>query len=304
MHNDPNWPTAALWIAGGRRGSAKGGLGLIGVPIGRGSVTPGRCDLAPAAIRRAFARFSTFDLETGADLRDIAVQDFGDLDVAEDTPAEAGATITRAVGNAAAATDAVIILGGNNSITRPACRGLGLPLSRCALLTLDAHFDLRDLDDGPGNGNPVRGLLADGLPGSHIVQIGIQSFANSPAYARVAAEAGIQVVGIDEVRSKGAGRIVSGALARLSELADRIYVDLDIDVLDRCFAPAAPGSRPGGMQPHDILEAARCCGVHPRVAAIDVVEIDPNRDVADVTILAAAASVLSFAAGYRTRPAT
>src|SRR5262249_13573704 len=232
-------------------------------------------------------------LETGGDLRDIVIQDFGDVDVAADTPAEAGETIARAVWNAAAATDALIIIGGNNSITRPACAGLGLPLSRCALLTLDAHFDLRD---APGNGNPVRGLLADGLPGSHIVQIGIQAFANSPAYARVAAEAGIQVVGVNEVRSKGAARIVLGALARLSELADRIYVDLDIAVLDRCFAPAAPGSPPGGLQPHDILEAARCCGAHPRVAAIDVVEIDPNRDVADVTVLAAATSVLSFAA--------
>jgi len=131
----------------------------------------------------------------------------------------------------------------------------------------------------------------------------LQPFSNSPAYARVAAEAGIQVVGIDEVRAKGAAHLVATALKRLSEVADRIYIDLDIDVLDRCFAPAAPGSRPGGMQPRDILEAARICGAHPKVAAIDVVEIDPNRDVADATVLAAAGSVLSFAAGYRTRSA-
>jgi formiminoglutamase len=301
MRQDSNWPTAASWIYSGGAASSTRRLGIIGVPVGRGSISPGRCDLAPTAIRKALSRFSTFDLRTGGDLRDIGVQDFGDLEVAEMMPAEAAEIITRNVQRAAGSANALVILGGNNSITRPACLGLGLPLSRCALLTLDAHFDLRDLDGGPTNGNPVRGLLADGLPGSHIVQIGIQPFANSLEYARVATAAGIQVVSIDEARKKDVRQLVSDALAKLSALADRIYVDLDIDVLDRCYAPAAPGSRPGGMQPLEILEAARCCGAHPKVAAVDVVEIDPNRDVAEVTVLAAASCLLAFAAGYQTR---
>ena len=297
--SDRNWPTAASWID--TNDVARTGLGLIGIPTGLGSVTPGRCDLAPAAIRRALGRFSTYDLATDGDLRDIPIRDFGDLDVAARTPDEAAETIVAAVRTATAATGALIILGGNNSITRPACVGLGLPLARCGLLTLDAHFDLRDLDGGRGNGNPVRGLLADGLPGRQIVQIGIQSFANSPAYARIAAAAGIHVVGIEEVRAKGAASVVAAALQRLSQVVERIYVDLDIDVLDRSFAPGAPGSRPGGMQPCDVLEAARICGAHPKVAALDLVEIDPERDVAEATVLAAASSMLSFAAGYRTR---
>ena len=65
------------------------------------------------------------------------------------------------------------------------------PRALCGLLTIDAHLDLRSLDGGLSNGNPVRALLADGLPGGQIVQVGLQSFANSAAYAEVAREAGI-----------------------------------------------------------------------------------------------------------------
>lgn len=302
MADDPNWPTAAAWIAGSRAPAAAiGKLGIIGVPMGLGSVTPGRCDVAPRSIRAALARFSTLDLRTGGDLSEICVRDFGDLDVAAATPAEAADPITNGIRAATASSDTLVILGGNNSITRPACHGLGVPLARCGLLTLDAHFDLRDLDGGPGNGNPVRGLLADGLPGTNIVQIGIQAFANSPAYARVARAAGIEVVGIDEVRAKGIAQLVPDALARLAERVDQIYVDLDLDVLDRSYVPAAPGARAGGMQPFEVLEAARCCGAHPSVAAIDLVEIDPTKDVADISVLAAASCLLSFVAGYRAR---
>ena len=46
-------------------------------------------------------------------------------------------------------------------------------------MTLDAHLDLRDLEGGQTNSNPIRGLLEDGLPGHNIVQIGIQAFVNS-----------------------------------------------------------------------------------------------------------------------------
>jgi formiminoglutamase len=135
----------------------------------------------------------------------------------------------------------------------------------------------------------------------HISQIGIQSFANSQVYAEVARNAGIEVISIDEVRERGVVNVVSGALSRLATIARKIYVDLDVDVLDRGFAPGSPGSRPGGLLPFELLAAARCCGAHPQVAAIDIVEVDPSKDVADTTVLAAASCLMSFAAGYHAR---
>jgi formiminoglutamase len=186
-------------------------------------------------------------------------------------------------------------------VTRPACRGLGLPLSQCALLTLDAHLDLRDLDHGPLNGNPVRGLLEDGLSGSHIIQIGIQPFANSAVYAKVARDSGIEVIDIHQVRSQGIAEVTTRALSRLGEIAARIYVDIDLDVLDRSCSPGTPGSRPGGLLPIELFAAARVCGAHPKVAAVDLVEVDPSKDISDMTVFAAASCLLSVASGFRAR---
>ena len=87
---------------------------------------------------------------------------------------------------------------------------------------------------------------------------------------------------------RGIENVTAEALTQLSNSADFIYVDFDLDVLDRTFAPAASGSRPGGLAPWELRRAARICGLHPRVRAIDLVEIDPTRDVADATLAAAA----------------
>jgi formiminoglutamase len=298
---DRNWPRASAWLAGEHHPEAAVRLVAIGAPLARGSLTPGRCDLAPAAVRGALARFSTFDIETGADVRAVAAKDAGDLDLAGNMPEEALTPLAGAVGGSLDASDAVLVLGGDNSVTRPSVRGLGPELDRIGLLTIDAHLDVRDTTGGLTNGNPVRALLDDGLPGDHVVQVGIQAFANSGEYARVASEAGITVITADTARAQGVDTVVAGGLEHLADRADAIYVDLDLDALDRAFAPACPGSRPGGLHPADLRRAARLAGAHPKVRAIDIVEVDPTQDVADVTVLTAASCFLSFAAGLAAR---
>jgi len=297
LFQDPHWPRASAWLAGDCLPHAIAALEIVGAPVAKGSISPGRCDLAPAAIRKALERFSTYDLNTGRDLRLLRVHDAGDLAVAELTPEEAFAPIR----TASLQSPAAVLLGGDNSITYPGVHRLGPDLARGGLLTLDAHFDLRDLDAGLTNGNPVRALLRDGLPGDHIFQIGLQSFANSEPYASVAWEAGIQVASADCVRDRGIDQVLGDALAHLDQRVDHIYVDLDLDVLDRVYAPATPGARPGGLAPHQVRRAAWLCGAHPKVRILDLVEIDPTRDIADATVLTAAACLLEFASGVLDR---
>lgn len=297
MPDDPNWPRASEWLSGAHTADSVCRLAILGAPLHLGSITPGRADLAPAAIRSILRRLSTYDLEFNRDLRRIAAIDRGDLPLADTTPAEAFSPIAAAVRDAGAHSNGLVLLGGDNSITRPALHGMCADLSRAGLLTLDAHLDLRDLNAGLTNGNPVRALLADGLPGSQIVQIGIQPFANSRQYFDVAREAGIKVISTAEVRAMGIETAVSEALDRLDQEVDAIYVDLDLDVLDRAFAPATPGSRPGGLTPAEMRAAVRLCGAHPKVHVLDLVEIDPTKDVADATVFAAGLALLSFASG-------
>jgi arginase family enzyme len=230
-----------------------------------------------------------FDADSGIDLSSLVVADRGDV-------APTAEAIRQAAGRAG-----TVLLGGDNGITLPGVHAMGHPLARCALLTFDAHHDLRDLERGLTNGNPVRALLRDGLPGANIIQIGIQPFANSAAYARVARDAGIQIVTADQLRERGLEAVVRAALDSLGARADAIYVDLDVDVLDRAFAPACPGSRPGGLEPWMLRRAARLCGAHAKVKMMDIVEVDPTKDIADLTCLAAGSFLLAFAAGVASR---
>jgi arginase family enzyme len=297
LHQDPNWPRAGAWLRGYfNRNPGLGRLSVIGAPLSRGSITPGRCDLAPQVVRHALNGLSPYDVETGRDLCELNLSDLGDLPIAELSPEQAFVTLRDGVARALQQSDTVIILGGDNSITRPACRALG---DDCSLMTFDAHFDLRDLAGGLSNGNPIRALLRDGMPGSRIVQIGIQSFANSQPYAAVAAQAGIKVITADEVHTAGIEAAVARGLQSLPP--GRIYIDLDLDVLDRAYAPASPGSRPGGLAPWQVRRAARMCGADPRVAAIDLVEVDPEKDIFGMTAIAAATCLLSFATGVHQR---
>lgn len=287
----------------------------VAVPMRLGSISGGRFDLAPAAIHEAIDRFVTHGPDQPGRLGElgITIEESEDLDgVASMSPEDAFELIRRLVG--VATNDAtgrirpdraVLVLGGDNSITRPGVHAAAGPggLERTGLLTLDAHHDLRPLDGGLTNGNPVRALLEDGLPGWNVVQVGINRMANSPAHAAASEEAGISVVTADEARGRGVATVVSEALGALDRRVDAIYVDLDVDVLDRAHAPACPGSRPGGLTPGEVQAAARVAGAHPKVRAMDIVEVDPERDVADVTVLAAASFLLAFAAGLATRDA-
>jgi len=297
MPDDPKWPRASGWLAGEHAANPACRLAVLGAPLHLASISPGRTDLAPEAVRSVLQRLSTYDLEFDRDLSRIAATDLGDLPIADLLPADALGLLGAAVRSALSASDAVVLLGGDNSITRPGCHGSSKGLEHLGLLTLDAHLDLRDVNPELTNGNPVRALLADGLPGEQIVQVGIQPFANSHAYFQVAREAGIRVIPVSEVRARGIEQTVGDALDSLDQLVDAIYVDFDLDVLDRAFAPATPGSRPGGLTPAELRGAARLCGAHPKVRVLDLVEMDPTKDVSDATAYAAGLCLLSFASG-------
>ena len=124
LFDDPLWPRAGGWSTPGGHADVV----LVGVPTWRRSITPGSMHLAPAAVREALRRYS---LETS-----LTIADAGDLVDPDASPAEAAATI--------AALDAalVIALGGDNAATVPVALGRRAD----ALVTVDAHHDLRDGD--------------------------------------------------------------------------------------------------------------------------------------------------------------
>jgi formiminoglutamase len=276
-------------------------VALLGAPLGLGSITPGRCDEAPATVRAAMKRMSVYDLETETDLSSLRVFDAGDVDISTLQPAESLAPIVATLSPLTKQHALTIVLGGNNAITRPCAQALDPTLKRVGVLTLDAHFDLRDTDCGLTNGNPIQALLQDGLPGAHIAQIGLLPFANTKKAHQKAKDAGIYVATAAACKAQGLAAIAANALERLASRCDVIHVDFDIDVVERHAIPGAPGARPGGVAVQDFFDATRLICAHPKVRSVDLAEFDPSLDVAAISALTAARWVCEVLAGFQRR---
>lgn len=294
MTDDPHWPRASAWLADG--GPLDGRtLALVGVPLSKTSISPSGAHTTPAAIRRALHRFASFH-SAGVDLtQSVRVHDHGDLDVADADVHDADLRTAAALAELELDVELVVLLGGDNALTRPAMRAL-MPLRTSGLLTLDAHHDVRDFHAGATNGTPVRGLVEDGL--SYVAQIGIGTLSNSADYRAWCHS--FSVIGVDEARGR-LGTVVRERLDALAERCDHLYVDLDVDVVDSAFVPGCPGARPGGLAPHELLEAALEAGRHPKVRAVDITEVDATRDPDGRTVDLAAMCLLTAAAGLAQR---
>jgi len=274
-------------------------VGLVGAPLAAGSVTPGSCDLGPALLRQTLRRIGRYDIETKREIT-TQVADRGDAEISGMSIEQATDPIRDAVRFSASVHDLTLLVGGNNAVTRPGVLGLGLPLERVGLITLDAHFDMRDTHEGLSNGNPVRALINDGLPGANIAQIGLAAFANSKRMHEDAVAAGNLVITIGEVGLNGIARAIERALEHV-EHCDAIVVDCDIDVIDRAHLPGAPGGRPGGMAVGDFFKAVRFLASQSAVRVIDLTEWDPPLDPTDLSALTAARWVAECLAGYEMR---
>ena len=274
-------------------------VGMVGAPLDAGSVTPGRCDLAPGLLRQTLRRIGRYDVETESELHSL-IADHGDVPVAGLSIEEATPSIVAACKASVERHKLTLMVGGNNAVTRPGMHALGSPLEKVGLITLDAHFDMRDTSQGLGNGNPVRALREDGLPGRNIAQLGLASFANSQEMHRDSVEGGHLVVTIGQVRRDGIAQAVSAALKHLGH-CESIMVDCDIDVIDRGQLPGAPGARPGGMSAHDFFAAVRSLAADPKVRLIDLTEWDPPLDPTDLSALTAARWVAECLAGFEQR---
>lgn len=294
LSHDPLWPRAGGWPAPDAADQSWDAV-LLGVPAWRTSLSPTGAHATPAAVREALRRFSPTLLgPPPVDLAEtLRIADAGDI-ASPDGP-EGEASVRSAVRELSAEAGLVIALGGDNSATYAVAQGA----AAAGLITIDAHFDLRD---GVSNGSPVRRLVEDGLDPRRIVQLGIADFANSVAYAQRAADLGITVVGLDEVRRRGAADVVAEALeiagAGGGATAAGIHLDIDVDVCDRSVAPGCPASVPGGLAAWELRALVRTVAADRRVRSADIVEVDATADAPDGrTVRLAALCVLELLAG-------
>ena len=292
LKEDAAWPRAGAWFKADA--GAKADLALLGVPANLTSISATGANATPDAIRQALLRYS-LQSSLGS-IESISAIDAGNI---EDPDHNEAVTIAK-VAELTTRTELVVALGGDNSVTYATALGaFGADLETAGLITFDAHHDIRH---GVSNGSPVRRLIEAGLNPQRIVQIGINDFSNSPAYANEAAELGIHVIHRDELETRALADVMAEAFGVVGSGGGPIHVDIDVDVCDRAFVPACPAAAPGGITAHQLRKLARLAAAHPRVKSIDVTEIDATADSADGrTVRLGALLVLEAAAGLLER---
>jgi formiminoglutamase len=276
---------------------------ILGAPLSKTSISHSGASATPQAMREMFSAVSTYNLDHDIDLATaLTVRDAGDARVHVTDLARSRAGIRDAMTAVLARSGGAltIVMGGDHSISAPCVEAFREHVGAAVgLVQLDAHMDLRNLEDGgPSNGTPIRQLLEGGtLNGANIVQVGLHAFANARAYRDLAAAAGITQISAREVSGASPAAIAARALDVAGANSDAIYVTLDMDVLDQAFAPGVPALVPAGMTSWQLFEMLLVLGRHPKVRALDIVEIDPSQDPRRATVRVAAHAMLTFLTG-------
>lgn len=278
--------------------------GLIGAPYSAASISPSGAAGGPESIRMGFRYNTTYSPDWDTDIKDLTFRDLGDISGHLTDVSIAHGNIEAAVRDALTIGEPFVpvIVGGDHSITAPAVRGFlaANEGKKVGIINIDAHYDLRVDDWGPHNGTPFRQLIEGGINGKNVVELGIHGFMNASYYRQWANEQGVTTITGRDVYKRGMETCILEALGIAGDGADVIYVSVDIDCLAYPWTPGTSAASPEGLSAWDLLEAMFICGQHSQVAALDVVEVDPTRDVHDFTARSGCSVILTFLAGlYR-----
>jgi agmatinase len=242
---------------------------LVGLPYDGSSSFLEGARLAPAAIRQALHspagnRWSEALIDLGAP---GALEEAGDLDLAQD--ASARTAIEAAIQRLAAAGSAPIALGGDHSVSYPILAGLRPAWPKLHVVHLDAHPDLYDEFEGDrySHACPFARILESGLADS-LVQVGLR--AATGHQAEQAKRFGVEQI---DMRAWAAGRRPA--------LRGPVYLSVDLDGFDPAFAPGVSHPEPGGLGVREVLTLIQ--HLPGPIAGADIVELNPKRDLNDMT---------------------
>jgi agmatinase len=251
---------------------------LLGIPLDVNSSYLRGAAGAPAKIREALhSEASNNWSELGVDVgASGAFSDAGDLRL-KDSRESAGddfAEIERAVGESLEKGEHPISLGGDHSVTYPVLKAFARRFRGLTIVHFDAHPDLYDEFEGSriSHACPFARIMEEGLA-KRLVQIGIRTLNR---HQREQAEKfGVEIIPMAALPAYGQ-----------LEIQGRVYISFDMDVLDPAFAPGISHREPGGMTVREAI--AHLHAIRGTIVGADIVEYNPERDVAGMTAKVAA----------------
>jgi agmatinase len=261
---------------------------VTGVPFDLATTHRPGARFGPAAIRAASAGlawettrwpwdFQAFDV--------LGVIDYGDLGF---KPGESPSMIDALQQHAArvlAAGKTLLALGGDHFIALPLLREHARKHGPVALLHFDAHTDTYSNGSAYDHGTMFHHALEEGLLlADSSVQVGIRT-----DYTRMGHP--FTVLDAAWLNDHGSERALEEIRSVIG--SNPCYVSFDIDCLDPAFAPGTGTPVCGGISMDFALKLVRGL-TSIDIVGIDLVEVAPAYDHAEITSLAAATLALEF----------
>ncbi len=281
-------------------GEVNAGAAILGVPFATPYESVGAyCASGPGAIREAIAgdagALHHVDFDHGEPIfRDgqVTAVDCGDLDLDPADSAGNRATIRDAVATILDRGAVPVLLGGDDSIPIPMLQAFE-GRSDVHILQIDAHIDWRDEVQGENWG--LSSTMRRASEMGHvkgIVQAGRRGIGSArSADLQDALDWGVNFVSAREIAYGGTAPVID----LLPEGAD-IVVALDVDAFDPSLVPGVIGRSPGGLTYWQVIELIEGAARRGRIAAFDIVEYVPERDVDGLGGLVAARAVANVLA--------
>jgi agmatinase len=268
-------------------------VAIVGVPFDDAVSHRAGARFGPRAIRQATYTEGEHSLQLDVEPWEVLdVVDAGDANIVPAWLDRGHALTYRKVLEVASSGAVPIILGGDHSITWPSATAVAAAVAprSIGIVHFDAHADTGPDQWGVlgGHGTPMRRLIESGaVKGRNFVQVGLRGYWPGPDVFAWMKSQGMRWHKMTEIEERGAEAVIDDAIAEALDGPDMVYLSLDIDVLDPGMAPGTGTPEPGGMLTREVLRAVRRIVGRVDLAAMDIVEVAPPYDVAEVTAAAA-----------------
>jgi agmatinase len=239
-------------------------------------------------------------------LQDISVVDAGDVEMYSGDVERSIRSLEDAVYAVSSAGATPLVLGGDHTIALPDATGVARHhgFGRVSMIHFDAHADTGDITFGSlyGHGQPMRRLIESGaLRGDRFLQLGLRGYWPEPATLSWMAEQHMRSYEMTEVVSRGLDACLTESFEIALDECDGVFLSVDVDVCDPAHAPGTGTPEPGGLTARQLLDAVRRICLELPVLGIDVVEVSPPYDHAEITAYLANRVCLEALSGIAAR---
>jgi len=230
-------------------------------------------------------------------LKELKVRDAGDLLMPGGDLVTSLEVLAKATEKLSREGKIPVVLGGDHSIASADVMGIARHrgMGKISMIHFDAHADTGNTQFGAlvGHGTPMRRLIESGaVRGDRFLQVGLRGYWPEPATLDWMRDQGMRSYEMTEIGERGMKTVLDESFARLTDQCDGVFLSVDIDVVDPGMAPGTGTPEPGGMTSRELLDAVRRICFELPIVGMDIVEVSPPYDSADITAILANRVVL------------